>query len=51
MTIYRPGQRVLTSGIYDVVTSAGAYVGRQVTSVETRSSRRRASSPTSTATC
>jgi hypothetical protein len=31
MTIYRPGERVPVSGIYNVVTATGAYAGRQDT--------------------
>jgi hypothetical protein len=34
MTIYRPGQTVPTSGIYNVVNSYGSYMGRQVTCVK-----------------
>jgi hypothetical protein len=32
--IYRPGNTVPVSGIYNVVNSLGAYMGRQVTSEE-----------------
>lgn len=32
--IYRPGNTVPVSGIYNVVNSIGAYMGRQVTSEE-----------------
>jgi hypothetical protein len=31
VTIYRPGERVPVSGIYNVVTVTGAYAGRQDT--------------------
>lgn len=33
LTIYRPGQTVLTSGQYGVVNSGGRYLGREVTCV------------------
>ncbi len=33
MTIYRPGDRVPVSGIYNVVARNGSYVGRQATEV------------------
>lgn len=32
--IYRPGNTVPVSGIYNVVNSLGSYMGRQVTSEE-----------------
>jgi hypothetical protein len=32
--IYRPGQTVPVSGIYNVVDANGTYVGRQITSEE-----------------
>jgi hypothetical protein len=32
--IHRPGNTVPVSGIYNVVNSSGAYMGRQVTSEE-----------------
>ena len=34
MTIYRPGQRVPVSGIYNVVDASGNYTGRQDTCEE-----------------
>ena len=34
MTIYRPGQTVPISGIYDVVNASGVNQGRRVTCVE-----------------
>lgn len=34
MTIYRPGDTVPVSGIYNVVTASGAPVGRQITCEE-----------------
>ena len=34
MTIYRPGQRVPVSGIYNVVDQYGNYAGRQDTCEE-----------------
>ena len=33
-TVYRPGDIVPVSGIYNVVNSAGSYVGRQDTFVQ-----------------
>jgi hypothetical protein len=33
-TIYRPGQRVPVSGIYNVVNAYGTYMGRQDTCEE-----------------